>query len=92
LPDAHTITVRRKPTYWIPALTALAGAGILIYWTSTARPLWVDEEMVLLNVRDRGFARLAGALWLDQSAPLGWLALERLALLTLGTDERGGDC
>jgi hypothetical protein len=89
LPDAHTIAVRRKPTYWIAALTALAGAGILIYWTSTARPLWVDEEMLLLNVRDRGFARLAGALWLDQSAPLGWLALERLALLTLGTDERG---
>jgi hypothetical protein len=72
----------------MPALTALAGAGILIYWTSTARPLWVDEEMLLLNVRDRGFAQLAGALWLDQSAPLGWLALERLALLTLGTDER----
>src|SRR5262245_41098739 len=44
--------------------------------------------MLLLNVRDRGFAQLAGALWLDQSAPLGWLALERLALLTLGTDER----
>jgi hypothetical protein len=88
LPDAQTIAVRRKPTYWIPALTALAGAGILIYWTSTARPLWVDEEMLLLNVRDRGFVRLAGALWLDQSAPLGWLALERLALLTLGTDER----
>jgi hypothetical protein len=89
LPDAaHTIAARRKPTYWIPALTALAGAGILIYWTSTARPLWVDEEMLLLNVRDRGFAQLAGALWLDQSAPLGWLALERLALLTLGTGER----
>ncbi len=88
LPDAQTIAVRRKPTYWIPALTALAGAGILIYWTSTARPLWVDEEMLLLNVRDRGFSQLAGALWLDQSAPLGWLALERLALLTLGTDER----
>ena len=88
MPDAQTIAVRRKPTYWIPALTALAGAGILIYWTSTARPLWVDEEMLLLNVRDRGFSQLAGALWLDQSAPLGWLALERLALLTLGTDER----
>jgi hypothetical protein len=88
LPDAQTITLRRKPPYWIPALTALAGAGILIYWTSTARPLWVDEEMLLLNVRGRGFAQLAGALWLDQSAPLGWLALERLALLTLGTGER----
>ncbi len=81
-------TLRKKPVYWIPTLTALAGAAVLIYWTSTARPLWVDEEMLLLNVRDRGFSELAGALWLDQSAPLGWLALERLVLLTLGTGER----
>jgi hypothetical protein len=46
----------------------------------------VDEQMLLLNVRDRGFLDLAGPLWLDQSAPLGWLALERL-LLTLGPSE-----
>jgi hypothetical protein len=88
MPDAQTIALRTKPTYGIPALAALAGAGILVYWTATARPLWVDEEMLLLNVRDRGFAGLAGALWLDQSAPLGWLVLERLALLTLGSGER----
>jgi hypothetical protein len=81
-------TLRKKPVYWIPTLTALAGAAVLIYWTSTARPLWVDEEMLLLNVRDRAFSELAGPLWLDQSAPLGWLAMERLALLTLGTGER----
>jgi hypothetical protein len=81
-------TLRKKPVYWIPTLAALAGAAVLIYWTSTARPLWVDEEMLLLNVRDRAFSELVGPLWLDQSAPLGWLAMERLALLTLGTGER----
>jgi hypothetical protein len=78
----------RSPAHWIAALTALVGAGLLLYCEWTARPLWVDEEMLLLNVRDRGFAGLAGPLWLDQSAPLGWLALERLVLLTLGSGER----
>jgi hypothetical protein len=78
----------KRPAYWIATLTALVGAGLLIYWEWTARPLWVDEEMILLNVRDRALARLAGPLWLDQSAPLGWLALERLVMLTCGSGER----
>jgi hypothetical protein len=69
-------------------LTALVGAGLLMYWEWIARPLWVDEEMILLNVRDRALAHLVGPLWLDQSAPLGWLALERLVLLTFGSGER----
>ena len=77
--------VRRSD--FAPAAIALAGSAFLIYWTSTARPLWVDEELLLLNVRDRGFLQLAGSLWLDQSAPLGWLFLERLVLLTFGTSE-----
>ena len=72
----------------IPAAIACAGAAALLYWIGRARPLWVDEEMLLLNVRDRTFSELGGALWLDQSAPLGWLALERLALLLLGHSER----
>ncbi len=72
---------------WLPLVVALTGSAVLLYWTATARPLWVDEEMLLLNVRDRGFLELAGPLWLDQTAPLGWLALERLLLLTLGRSE-----
>ena len=72
---------------WFPVAIAVAGAAILVYWTSTSRPLWVDEEMLLLNVRDRGFLQLAGPLWLDQSAPFGWLLLERLILLTFGSSE-----
>ena len=63
------------------------GAGIeIVQWLRNA-PLWVDEEMIALNFRDRPFTRLAGPLWLGQSAPLGWLFAQRAVLLTLGTSE-----
>lgn len=80
-------THRHSRAYLVATLIAVAAAGVLVYWTSTARPMWVDEEMLALNVRDRGVDELAGSLWLDQSAPLGWLALERLIMVTLGTSE-----
>ena len=66
---------------------AVAGAAIVVYQWIGARPLWLDEEMIALNFRDRSFAGLGGRLWLDQSAPLGWLALQRIALLVLGSSE-----
>jgi hypothetical protein len=79
------VTLRRA--FWLPWLAVLAGSANFIYWTALSRPLWVDEEMLLVNVRDRGFLRLTGPLWLDQSAPLGWLVVERALLLTLGPSE-----
>jgi hypothetical protein len=79
---------RHARAYLIAALAAAAGAAVLVYWTSTARPMWVDEEMLALNVRDRGVGELAGPLWLDQSAPFGWLVLERAVMLLFGTGER----
>ncbi|HEX7140035.1 MAG TPA: hypothetical protein VF219_19445 [Vicinamibacterales bacterium] len=86
MPDPSS---RRHSRAWlIPALIAAAAAGVLVYWTLTARPMWVDEEMLALNVRDRGFLQLTGPLWLDQSAPFGWLVLERLMMLVFGTGER----
>ena len=54
-----------------------------------SRPLWVDEQMILLNARDRSFSGLIGALWMDQAAPLGWLALQKAILETFGTSDRG---
>jgi len=78
----------KKPYHWLANAIALAGAGILVYWCRLARPLWVDEEMIALNARWRSFGDLAGPLWLDQTAPLGWLALERVALQTFGTSEQ----
>jgi hypothetical protein len=66
---------------------ALAGMGFAIYRWYVARPMWLDEEMIALNLRDRSFGDLAGALWLGQSAPLGWMALQRVVVLTGGTSE-----
>jgi len=71
----------------IPLLIAIGGAAIVLYQWIGARPLWLDEEMIALNFRDRSFAELGGRLWLDQSAPLAWLALQRLVLLVLGPSE-----
>jgi hypothetical protein len=75
---------------WLDAALALALAGIglrIVLWAA-GRPLWLDEEMIALNVRDRGFTELGGALWLGQTAPLGWLLLERATLVAWGTGER----
>ena len=44
--------------------------------------------MVAINIRERGLLQLAGRLSLAQSAPYGWLVVERLALRLLGANER----
>jgi len=66
---------------------ALAAAGLDIAQWLRATPLWVDEQMIALNVRDRPFVDLARPLWLGQSAPLGWLVLQRVIVLAAGTSE-----
>jgi hypothetical protein len=70
------------------ALLGTVAAVPLVYVWAGARPLWLDEEMIAINIRDRPLASLAGPLWLGQSAPFGWLALQRAIVLTLGSDER----
>jgi len=71
-----------------PMTVAIVGIGLDISQWAVALPLWVDEERIALNVRDRPIADLAGTLWFGQSAPLGWLALERAVMVGLGTGER----
>lgn len=72
----------------VPVLVALAGFGLDISQWANALPMWLDEEMIALNLRDRSLAALAGPLWLGQAAPFGWLAVQRAIVLTLGTGER----
>jgi hypothetical protein len=71
------------------ALVPLA-VGVILqlrrWWVG--HPLWLDEEMIAINVRDTGFVTLTGRLLFSQSAPLGWLWAERTAVLAFGTDER----
>ena len=86
--EASTPRVSTRVTTAIPQAIAVAGAALVVYQWAVARPLWLDEEMIAINIRDRGFASLAGKLSLEQSAPYGWLVLERLSLLIFGSGER----
>ena len=69
-------------------IVAAGGAVFIFYQWMGGRPFWVDEQMIALNIRDRTFAELAGPLWFGQSAPLGWLALQRAIALAAGTSEQ----
>jgi hypothetical protein len=89
--------VRRRAGWmrgWAPVALAAVAPGVGIagmvvdaYQWAAALPLWLDEEMIALNLRDRSFTELAGPLWLSQSAPYGWLVVQRAVLLTLGGGE-----
>ena len=71
---------------------ALVGALLLVVQWAHGRMLWLDEEMIAINIRDRSFGALAGRLSLGQAAPYGWLAIQRVILLTAGSSERALRC
>jgi len=72
----------------IPAAIAVTGTVLLLVQWGWGRVLWLDEEMIAINIRDRSFRELAGALSLAQAAPYGWLVIERALLLVFGPGER----
>ena len=86
---AYRVAVAVWPSRWVNPTTiaAAGGATLLLYQWARARPLWLDEEMIALNIRDRSLLELARPLWLDQSAPFGWLATQRIATLAFGFNE-----
>jgi hypothetical protein len=74
-------------SYFVAFALAAAGTALKVYQWYFSRPLWLDEEMVLLNARDRAPSELFGELWLDQAAPVGWLALQH-AVITIDPSDR----
>jgi hypothetical protein len=82
--------LRKLRPVWadIALLVVLAGAVIRLRRWHTGVPLWLDEQMVSLNIRDRDFPDLIGVLQFNQSAPLGWLWTEWMAVRVGGVDER----
>jgi hypothetical protein len=68
------------------AVVLLVVAYEIHRWLGAA-PLWLDEETIALNVRDRSLTDLGGTLWLGQSAPLGWLILVGMVIRAVGTSE-----
>ena len=71
----------------LPVIIALAGVAVDTYQWGRDATLWLDEEMIAINIRNRSFMDLGGALWLGQSAPYGWLVAERAVILGFGTGE-----
>jgi 4-amino-4-deoxy-L-arabinose transferase-like glycosyltransferase len=51
------------------------------------RSLWLDESLLVLNIIRRSPAQLLKPLENHQAAPLGFLLLEKSAVLSLGTSE-----
>lgn len=68
---------------WIVAVGVVARGIPLL----AGRSLWLDEAMLALNITGRSFGGLAGPLDFNQAAPLGFLWLERLAVVLLGPTE-----
>src|SRR5688572_5782587 len=69
-------------------VVVVAGAIVRIWRWRLNRPLWMDEQNLSLNLRERGFSELLGALDYHQAAPLGWLWSVRLTLEIFGPGER----
>jgi hypothetical protein len=84
----HQIARSARPLATILAVGALVFGVVVrvILWTRD-RPLWLDEQMISLNLRGRDYAGLTHALENQQSAPLGWLWLQRFMVVTFGTGE-----
>jgi hypothetical protein len=76
----------------LPTAIALGAmvAGVVLRAIEFARnrPLWLDEAMLALNIASRPLAQLARPLDYDQSAPLLYLWIERLAVSVGGVTER----
>jgi hypothetical protein len=78
---------RRNAPTLIAAIAIVVGIALRVVEFARNRPLWLDEAMLSLNIATRSFVDLARPLDYDQSAPVGYLWLERLAVTIGGVNE-----
>lgn len=82
--------MRRPSGRWAQraaAATIVVGSAVRIEQFGWRRSLWLDEALVTANVVHRGFLGLLRPLSGQQGAPVGWLWVERAAVLALGNNE-----
>lgn len=69
------------------AAALAAGAFLRLFQYAANRSLWLDEAVLAPAVLSRGWAGLLRPLPAGQTAPLGFLALQRAAVAAFGTGE-----
>jgi uncharacterized membrane protein len=69
---------------WIIILIGAILRGVQYLYN---RSLWLDESMIALNIIDRSFFELLKPLSHSQSAPVGFVLLEKVAVQVFGNNE-----
>jgi hypothetical protein len=64
-----------------------AGAAVRVEQYAARRSLWVDEALLSWSIVHRNYAGLTHPLAYKQGAPIGFLFLERTAVVALGNNE-----
>lgn len=82
---------RRLPISPRLAAGGLLGIGIVLRAAEylEGRSLWLDETLLSLNVLEKSWSGLVGPLDYQQGAPIGFLLLQKLAVLVAGPGEYG---
>lgn len=71
----------------IASLVIVAGVTLRLIHYFTAGSLWHDEACLALNIVHRDFLQLLKPLDYDQLAPVGYLWLEKVVTLTVGSSD-----
>jgi uncharacterized membrane protein len=90
-PHRHSadLTASASGTRFLQFAAGIIAIGVSLRLVQYAanRSLWVDEALLALNVVDRSLAELLQPLDRNQTAPVGYLMLTRLATALFGSSE-----
>ena len=85
--DSFWSLLKRRYTSILPWIIILIGVVLRFVQYLYNRSLWVDESLIALNVVERSFFGLLFPLNYGQSAPIGFMLVEKLAVQVFGNNE-----